>query len=81
MVRNIGVSNSIQLGNFNCKEMKILPYRTLLIIYFVLNREELLKFMGKKHLARQHLHFTSLRKLKSLEVCTNFGVSSDENLS
>jgi hypothetical protein len=38
-------------------------------ICLALCREEWLKSMGKKLLARQLLHFTLSRKLKSLEVC------------
>lgn len=45
------------------------------IVVAVLYREDLLKFMVKKHVGKPHLHFTLLRKLKRLEVCTNVAVS------
>ena len=41
-------------------------------IYSALCKDELLKFMGERHLEKQQLPFVSSRKLKSLEVHTNF---------
>ena len=50
---------------------------SLLLLFFPY-RVDLLKFMVEKRLGRPHLHFTLLRKLKSLEVCTSSFVSFTE---